>query len=64
MGQDTERFAACRREPFSAVIGDVMDAMGYTRQIPAARIAGHEPEVAAEDRQRKKAGGPEMKGMR
>lgn len=30
---DTERFALCRRELFTAVVGDVMDTLGYTHQF-------------------------------
>lgn len=33
MSQDTENFSLYRRELYSAVIGDVMDAMGFTRQF-------------------------------
>ena len=35
---DTELFARCRTELFSAVIGDVMDLMGYTHQFLPPRI--------------------------
>lgn len=33
MSHDTENFVLYRRELYSAVIGDVMDAMGFTRQF-------------------------------
>jgi regulator of RNase E activity RraA len=32
-GNDTELFALCRKELFSAVIGDIMDMMGHTKQF-------------------------------
>lgn len=32
-GDDAKRFALYRRDLYSAVIGDVMDAMGFTRQF-------------------------------
>jgi len=35
---ETERFALYRRELFTAVVGDVMDALGYTRQFLSPRI--------------------------
>jgi len=30
---DTEKFELCRRELFTAVVGDIMDALGYTHQF-------------------------------
>lgn len=35
---DNELFALCREQLYSAVIGDIMDLMGYTRQFLPPRI--------------------------
>ncbi len=35
---DTDRFTLCRQKLFSAVIGDVMDALGYTHQFLTPKI--------------------------
>lgn len=35
---DNERFALCRKELFTAVVGDIMDTLGYTHQFLPPQI--------------------------
>lgn len=35
---DSERFELCRKELFTAVVGDVMDTLGYTHQFLPPRV--------------------------
>jgi len=44
---DSELFALCRRELFSAVVGDVMDKLGLTHQFLPPEVRPLHPDMAA-----------------